>query len=96
MHTYAHTFRLLHLSHPSLLPDPLLFFSSPQINSVITSAADLKGKAVASTAIYLPRLRVRWGIVATDEKVQGDDTLNAVARGVVAGEFAAFIWYGRA
>lgn len=63
-----------------------------QINSAITSAADLKGKAVASTAIYLPRLRLRYGIAATDEKVQGDDTLEAIANNVVNGQFAAFIW----
>ncbi len=76
--------------HPPTHPHPP---TNTQINSAITSAADLKGKAVASTAIYLPRLRVRWGIVATDEKVQGDDTLRTVAQGVVNGEFAAFIWY---
>lgn len=72
----------------------LIFTHLPQINSAITSAEDLKGRAVASTAIYLPRLRLRYGIVATDEKVQGDDTLEAIAANVVNGQFAAFIWYG--
>jgi ABC-type amino acid transport substrate-binding protein len=62
-----------------------------QINSQITSIDQLKGKAVASNAVYVGKLRSRYGILAVELNDNDPNMLYNAAELVKNGELTAVI-----
>ena len=61
-----------------------------KISSSINSVEQLRGKAVATNDIYIPRLRARYGIIATEVETEPEELMNLMQE-IIAANLAAVI-----
>ena len=62
-----------------------------QINGQVRSIEDLRGKAVAADSIYIPRLRTRYGVIASEIPFEDESDLVTAGQEVESGVLTALI-----